>query len=137
MNVWCNGTLIQDLAAEGKTAVNHAPGRHIAEAHRVAIAPGSRLAALAPAGAVTALVNSSHHQALRAPGDHLRVTAVSPEDLVIEAVELDDPDHFVVGIQWHPERTYATSELSRAIFGAFVQAAEAWRLPFEQSTGCE
>lgn len=131
LNVWRNGTLIQDLAAEGLTAVNHAPGRHIAEAHEIAIALGSRLEGMAPAGTAP-LVNSSHHQALRAPGDHLRVTAVSPEDQVIEAVELDDPDHFVVGIQWHPERTYSTSALSRDIFAAFVRAAEAWRLPFQQ-----
>jgi putative glutamine amidotransferase len=45
---------------------------------------------------------------------------------VIEAVELDSPDHFVLGVQWHPERTYAQSAFSRAIFAAFVEAAEAW-----------
>ena len=72
-------------------------------------------------------VNSSHHQAIRTPGDQLRVVAVSPEDGVIEAVELDSPDHFVVAVQWHPERTYTTSELSRALFAAFIHAAEAWQ----------
>jgi putative glutamine amidotransferase len=45
---------------------------------------------------------------------------------VIEAVELDSPDQFVLGVQWHPERTYAQSALSRAIFAAFVGAAESW-----------
>jgi putative glutamine amidotransferase len=45
---------------------------------------------------------------------------------VIEAVELDSPDHFVLGVQWHPERTYAQSAFSRAIFAAFVEAAESW-----------
>ena len=54
-------------------------------------------------------------------GDNLRVTAVSPGDGVIEAVELDAPNHFVVGVQWHPERTTAQSAFSRAIFGAFVR----------------
>lgn len=132
LNVWRNGTLIQDLAAEGLTTVNHAPGRHIAEAHGIAIVPGSRLAAIAPAGTVAPLVNSSHHQAVRTPGDQLRVTAISPEDRVIEAVELDDPDHFVLGVQWHPERTYSTSGVSQSIFAAFVRAADAWRLPFQQ-----
>jgi putative glutamine amidotransferase len=72
------------------------------------------------------LVNSSHHQAIREPGDNLLVSAVSPEDGVIEGVELDSDQHFVVAVQWHPERTYAASAFSRAIFAAFAEAAEAW-----------
>jgi putative glutamine amidotransferase len=72
-------------------------------------------------------VNSSHHQALRIVGDNLRITAVCPADGVIEGVELDSPDHFVVGVQWHPERTYTTSPFSRAIFSAFVLASSQWQ----------
>lgn len=124
LNVWRGGSLIQDLPSEGKTAVNHAPGRTIDEAHSVHIEPGSRLAALS--GTQLLNVNSSHHQALKTPGDNLRVAALSPDDGVIEAVELDSPHHFVLGIQWHPERTLTTSALSRAIFSSFVQAAAAW-----------
>ncbi len=71
-------------------------------------------------------MNSSHHQAVRIPGDNLAVTAISPEDDVIEAVELDSGEHFVVGVQWHPERSYSESVFSRAIFAAFVGAAKAW-----------
>ncbi len=71
--------------------------------------------------------NSSHHQAVGRVGDNLRVTAICPGDGVIEAVELDSSDHFVVGIQWHPERTFTVSPLSRALFSAFAVAAEAWR----------
>ena len=166
LNVWRNGALIQDLPTVLRTPVNHSPGRTVAEAHPVAISPGSRLAAIAsavsdadptqphltsphlsvaetPQGAQRdslaaqagaqrvsldeQSVNSSHHQAVRIPGDNLRVTAVSPEDNVIEAVELDSPDHWVVAVQWHPERTYTTSPLSRALFAAFIHAAEAWQ----------
>jgi putative glutamine amidotransferase len=123
LNVWCNGSLIQDL----KTAVNHRPGREVVEAHPVRIAAGSRLASLLPPGKPgEPQVNSSHHQAIRAPGDNLRVIATSPGDGVIEAVELDSPGHFVLGVQWHPERTYVHSAFSRAIFAAFVDAAERW-----------
>jgi putative glutamine amidotransferase len=57
------------------------------------------------------------------------VSAISPRDGVIEAVELDSPDHFVLAVQWHPERTYAQQPLSRAIFAAFARAAEAWQAP--------
>ena len=125
LNVWRNGSLIQDLAAAGKTEVNHRPGREVVEAHPVRIAPGSRLAGIAREQDEIP-VNSSHHQALRMPGDNLRVAAVCPADGVIEGVELDSPDHFVVGVQWHPERTYAASLFSRALFQAFVHAASQW-----------
>lgn len=123
LNVWLNGSLIQDL----KTAVDHSPGRDVVEAHPVRIAPASRLARLVPAGCgVEPLVNSSHHQAIQLPGDSLVVSAVSPRDGVVEAVELDSREHFVLGVQWHPERTYNESAFSRAIFAAFVQAASVW-----------
>jgi len=141
LNVWRGGALVQDL----KTAVNHRPGREVVKAHPVEIREGSRLNAILPAteaddtevGGVEVgkieergvEVNSSHHQAIRTPGDNLRVSAVSPGDGVIEAVELDAADHFVVGVQWHPERTYGQSGFSRAIFSAFVQAAAEWQPP--------
>jgi len=125
LNVWRNGSLIQDLASAGKSEVNHRPGREVREAHTVQIAPDSRLAGMA-AVAAEIPVNSSHHQALLVPGDNLRVTAVCPADDVIEAVELDSQEHFVVGVQWHPERTYTTSPFSRAIFSALVQAGSVW-----------
>jgi putative glutamine amidotransferase len=57
------------------------------------------------------------------------VSAVSPVDGVIEAVELDAPEHFVVAVQWHPERTCAESAFSRAIFAAFKDAAAEWQPP--------
>jgi len=191
LNVWRNGTLIQDLPSILHTPVDHSPGRGVAEAHPIAITPGTRLAAIAASvadipGATRALfhaiaslagktppakpappalgpaiashasgakpvspatgssnsaipsgakrvpldeksVNSSHHQAVRIPGDNLRVAAVSPEDNVVEAVELASPDHWVIGVQWHPERTYTSSPLSRALFAAFIRAAETWQ----------
>ncbi len=126
LNVWRNGSLIQDLAQDGKTLTNHAPGRQITEAHPIKVAPGSKLAKFIPEGGETIQVNSSHHQALRSVGDNLAVTATCPVDGVIEAVELESGDHFVVGVQWHPERTYTSSAFSRAIFAAFVSAATAW-----------
>jgi putative glutamine amidotransferase len=124
LNVWRNGSLVQDL----KTPVNHRPGREVVQAHPVRIVQGSKLARLVPAGdPAEPQVNSSHHQAIRNVGDNLLVTALSPQDGVIEAVELDSPNQFVLAVQWHPERTYNQSEFSRAIFAAFVDAAETWK----------
>lgn len=125
LNVWLNGTLIQDLAADGRTSVNHSPGRTIDEAHPAAVKAGTRLARIAGRNEIR--VNSSHHQALRRLGDNLVMSALSPEDAVIEGVELDSEHHFVLGVQWHPERTYTASDVSRAIFRTFVEAAAAWQ----------
>jgi putative glutamine amidotransferase len=132
LNVWRNGSLIQDL----KTSVNHQPGREVVDAHAVKIAEGSRLSKLVPQGeALDVQVNSSHHQAVRVAGDNLLVSAVSSVDGVIEAVELDSPDHFVVAVQWHPERTYGESAVSRALFSSFVEAAREWKTPAAGESG--
>lgn len=132
LNVWRNGSLIQDLETAVGTQVNHRPGSAVANAHPIHISTGSRLASAAR-NLVENECNSSHHQAVGRVGDNLRVTAVCPGDGVIEALELDSPDHFVVGVQWHPERTFTVSSLSRALFAAFAVAAEAWR-PREAET---
>lgn len=123
LNVWLNGSLCQHL----ETAVNHTPGREILQAHPIRIAPGSHLSRLTLRNQEgDPHVNSSHHQAVKQAGDNLVISAVSPEDGVVEAVELDSSSHFVLGVQWHPERTYTISPLSRAIFAALVQAATVW-----------
>jgi len=84
-------------------------------------------------------INSSHHQAVQQPGDGLVVAARAAEDLVVEAVEgagLEDEPEFVLGVQWHPERSMEVSATSRLIFEAFVRACAAG-LPSRQaeSTG--
>jgi putative glutamine amidotransferase len=127
LNAWRNGSLIQDLETQIRTTINHQPGRNVQRAHPVHIAVGTRLAALAPQEELgDAWVNSSHHQAVGVVGDNLLISAVSPVDGIIEAVELASAEHFVLGVQWHPERTYAVSALSSAIFSEFVRKAEAW-----------
>jgi putative glutamine amidotransferase len=124
LNVWRGGSLIQDL----QTQVNHRPGRDVVAAHPVHITQNTRLSdIILPDEGTERQVNSSHHQAIRAAGNGLLVTAVSPADGVIEAVELDATDHFVLGVQWHPERTYGQSRFSRAIFAALVEAARKWQ----------
>lgn len=131
LNVWRSGSLIQDL----QTSVNHRPGREVMAAHRIRITPGSRLAGLVPIReGAEPQVNSSHHQAILSPGDNLVVSAVSSGDGVIEAVELVSREHFVLGVQWHPERTYTMSAFSRAIFSGFVQAATVWEQPYVHAT---
>lgn len=137
LNVWRTGTLEQDLS----TGVNHEAGRTVSEAHLAAIDPQSKLAAiLHSAGTLqedatpVIAVNSSHHQAAAVLGDGLRLVAWCPDDQVKEAVEGTDGDHFVLCVQWHPERTYDSDPASRALFHAFIRAAAEWhkRLPLKQ-----
>jgi putative glutamine amidotransferase len=135
LNVWRGGTLVQDLSP---VPVNHSAGRTVAVAHTAAIVPDSTLGSIlsreeAPEqkGFLRLPINSSHHQALGVPGDGLRVVARSSEDGVVEAVEGgQDPHnpqaHFVLGVQWHPERSYEISAASRALFSRFVSEAASW-----------
>ena len=76
-------------------------------------------------------INSSHHQAVDQPGDGLRVAARAAGDGVVEALETLDPaGQFVLGVQWHPERSFQTDAPSRAIFASFLEAARHWHLPY-------
>lgn len=137
LNVWRSGSLIQDIPSQIKTSVNHSAGRAIACAHTALIDPLSNLASILRSDAEAAAlgkriseldsleleVNSSHHQSADCVGDGLRIAARCPVDGVVEAVEGTYPGHFVLGVQWHPERGYEEDAASRALFKAFIQAA--------------
>jgi putative glutamine amidotransferase len=133
LNVWRGGTLVQHLSPG---SVNHRAGRKIPVAHIAAVEADSLLGKIVAIeeitkrdGQVLLPVNSSHHQAIDSAGDGLRVTARTPEDGVVEAIE-NAPDglggSFVVGVQWHPERTFDESAASRALFARFIAEAVAW-----------
>lgn len=83
--------------------------------------------ASAPEGRLVLPVNSSHHQSADAIGNGLRVVARCTADGIIEALEGTAPDHFVLAVQWHPERSAAEDAASRAIFRALLDAAESRR----------
>jgi putative glutamine amidotransferase len=53
----------------------------------------------------------------------LRVVARSLQDGIIEGLEGTSDDHFVLAVQWHPERSVEEDEASLAIFRALVDAA--------------
>jgi putative glutamine amidotransferase len=125
LNVWRGGTLLQHLG----TGVNHDAGRSVAEAHSITVEPHSVLAATlrkAVENPLQLAVNSSHHQSVEVLGDGLRLVATNPDDQVKEAIEGTADDHFVLCVQWHPERTYDSHPASRALFQAFVRSAADW-----------
>jgi putative glutamine amidotransferase len=68
-------------------------------------------------------VNSSHHQSADTIGEGLGIAARCPDDGIIEALEGTAPDHFVLAVQWHPERSVDDDECSRLVFRALIEAA--------------
>src|SRR6185503_3708093 len=99
VNVGYGGTLVQHLPEV--TALEHGQlDTWDALAHRIEIAPDSRLARVMETTAME--VNSVHHQATDRLGEGLRTVAWA-EDGVVEAIEHEtDP---VLAVQWHPEWT--------------------------------
>ena len=127
LNVYRSGTLVQHI----ESVINHSAGREVAKAHTVAVESGSQLATIVGADqqSLEVAVNSSHHQSADVVGDGLRVVARSPVDGVIEALEGTLPGHFVLAVQWHPERSVKDAkelaDSAKAIFRAFIEAARA------------
>ncbi len=133
LNVFRQGSLIQHIpdflpeATRGK--VNHEAGKTVPVAHTVEISEKSQLAKLIANGTDAASplivpVNSSHHQSADAIGEGLRIVARCTDDSIIEALEGTSPAHFVVAVQWHPERSVDDDEPSRAIFRALINATK-------------
>lgn len=124
LNVYRTGSLVQHIESK----IKHEAGKRVPVAHTIAVEPDSRLGGIVrQAGADLAHmpVNSSHHQSARVAGDGLRIVSHCAEDGVVEALEGTAPGHFVLAVQWHPERSVDSDEPSRALFRAFVEAARA------------
>jgi putative glutamine amidotransferase len=124
LNVWRTGTLVQHI----QSPVNHSAGAKVEVAHRIAVSADSLLAAQILDGeeGLTVPVNSSHHQSADVVGDGLRIAALCPEDGIIEAIEGTVPGHYVLAVQWHPERTFEQDEVSSRLFRTFVDSARQW-----------
>ena len=126
INVAAGGSLYQDLAEELPGAIKHDyfpfRGEHFSRdflAHDVDVAGGTRLAKLLGAGSVR--VNSMHHQGVKALGQGLVSTAVSPDGL-IEAIE-GERSGYLVAVQWHPEALTDNDARARTLFADFIDAA--------------
>jgi putative glutamine amidotransferase len=115
LNVVQGGSLVQDVPG-------HRPEERegLVEHRDVTVRAGSRLAKAIGGALMT--VNSRHHQAVTQDtlGEGLVATAVV--DDLVEAFELADR-RWVVGVQWHPERSSEVSPEARRIFDALVQEA--------------
>ena len=115
LNVFCGGTLYQDIHAQGVTEKLHRQA-DTPEAHKVTPVAGTLTADIL--GTDPIAVNTLHHQAIKDLGAGLRVAAYS-EDGLIEAVDM--PNHpFLLGVQWHPEMLAANNPAQMEIFRRFL-----------------
>lgn len=111
--------------ARGGTLIQHLPDVVGHESHSggtlqdYQIAPDSKLSSVV--GADTISGKSYHHQAVNAPGENLKIVSKNA-DGTIEAIEATDRP-WVIGVQWHPERTLQDPPTIR-IFDDFVSAAK-------------
>jgi putative glutamine amidotransferase len=111
------GTLYQHIPDAIPGALEHEQKiSHYEPGHEVKILPGTRLYEIV---GPKMLVNTSHHQAVRAAGRSV-VNALSP-DGVIEGVE-DPAQKFCIGVQWHPE--YFVDPGDAALYAAFMDACQ-------------
>jgi putative glutamine amidotransferase len=140
LNVWQGGSLVQHLTP---MPVNHEAGSKVAIAHTALILKDSLLASLCDPAELAPQphdekflrlpINTSHHQSVAQPGPGLRITARCPDDGVVEAIEIDPQaevfhvEHpakqWLLGVQWHPERSYDISATSRNLFNALIAEA--------------
>jgi putative glutamine amidotransferase len=89
--------------------------------HAVRVEPGSRLAE--GLGAERLAVNSFHHQGIKVLAEGLAAAAWA-EDGLIEGIEGASDDHWLLGVQWHPEEMHAERGAPDArLFAALVREA--------------
>lgn len=102
VNLMLGGDIIQDIPELVPEADRHhsepGPKDHT---HELLIEEGSRVHRIFKGD--KGRINSVHHQAIKSVGEGLKVTARAP-DGIIEAIEAQDPKHYLLGLQWHPER---------------------------------
>lgn len=119
INVAMGGSLHQDISAEYQTAINHNESFEKKDfgllTHKIHIKDGRLLAII---GSDVISVNSLHHQSLKVVAKGLRVAAAAP-DGVIEAVE-GSGDHYVMGLQFHPEWLYRKDKRWEGVFIDFT-----------------
>ncbi|MBA4348900.1 MAG: gamma-glutamyl-gamma-aminobutyrate hydrolase [Thermodesulfovibrio sp.] len=110
INVALGGTLYQDIGYQIPNALDHKEGLHNIQTNQ-------SLTSIVNLQPSVISVNSSHHQAIKSSGKGLKVFAVSDDGVIEGFYKWDYP--FLVGVQWHPERSY--DKLSLMLFESFIR----------------
>lgn len=76
-------------------------------------------------GDLEVMTNTLHGQGICQPGQGIIIDGRAP-DGTPEAVYVEGARGFTLSVQWHPEYNAQEDPVSRALFGAFGDAARAW-----------
>lgn len=117
INVIQGGNLFYHLPIDMPSAIPHMDPHDCNHRHSLVVESNSILGRVYGEGEIR--VTSRHHMAIDRLADCFRVTARC-QDGVIEAIESNDEDWFVVGCQFHPESP-AASALDIRIFEEFIE----------------
>lgn len=120
LNVYRGGNLVQDIESQVENCLQHEQGIPLERnSHSLQVEENSTLARLITIN-YNVRVNSHHHQAIKKVGNNLKATAWA-KDGVVECIEDIRENCFALGVQWHPELSWKTDELSRKIFETFIE----------------
>lgn len=129
LNVAYGGTLVADIPTERGAQVEHRQIEGVDAHHTVHVESGSLIKRISRV--LDGEINSAHHQSV----DRLArafAPAATADDGTVEAFEWGDASsggkHFLLGVQWHPERMNYDSPFSLPIAHHFVQEAAAYNL---------
>lgn len=131
LNVHRGGTIIPDI--EDHALHRGGEGQPLFLDEKIGILPETRLRAVL--GAATIIGRAGHHQAVDTLGARLTMAAVAA-DGIVEGFE--DPDRWLVGVQWHPEDDDGPEHDRLSLFDSFVTACAAGRRgPRHAGTGMQ
>jgi putative glutamine amidotransferase len=118
LNVALGGSLDQHITGREGLVGHGIPGV-APDMHEVHMEPGTWTAKALRTDTIE--VSSSHHQALARLAEGLVASGRAP-DGIVEAVERPG-DGWVVGVQWHPERSAEKDPSQQGLFDALVEQA--------------
>jgi putative glutamine amidotransferase len=120
LNVVLGGTLVQDIAREWPGAGPHEQEHDRSQPqHPVDVKKSTLLSQWLGEGQL--MVNSTHHQAVKATGAGVQVSAVAL-DGVVEAIE-SSQHTFAIGVQWHPELLVQSIPVHLGIYQGLIAKA--------------
>jgi putative glutamine amidotransferase len=125
VNVACGGSLFQDIPSQVPHALDHRQTTNASRvSHPVTVKSHTLLRKIIHQAKV--MVNSSHHQSIKAVAPSLVESATAP-DGIVEAIE--SPTHrFFLAVQWHPEFLFERHASHRRLFEALLRAAKRTRM---------
>ena len=120
LNVLQGGSLHYHIPEDLPSALPHSDSQDRGHRHGLEVVPGTLMEKVYGDGEVR--VNSRHHMAIDEVATDFKVSAICP-DGVIEAIECQRDDWFVLGTQFHPQAQTA-SALDGRLFEEFLDAVK-------------